>query len=494
MGKSGPSLSRQSIAVFIGQVLGFAINFLTPILLVRIISKTDYGVLQQFLLMGNTMLPILGLGLASSLYYFFPINKGEQRKSFVFNTYLQMATSGFIFVVGFYFLGKYLLDGLGMETLGQAGNILSFYIMFLLSGTLIDFLFILEQKVHLTMSFNPVDKLFRLILLVGTALWQETVQACMWGLMIYAGLRFAFISFYVIRNYYSKANFSLMVPNMKTQLAYSLPFAAGIIFTTVSQRIDKLLVNRYITAEEFAIYSLAFFSIPLVDQAFTSINNVVTPKIAELLEQNKTEETVSLYRQVVGKTSSIAFPSIIYFTVMAPELLTFLFTEEYVSATPFYRIYLLMFIFTMTSYGIVLRAAGKTKWIMVSNFIGMAVTAGLGFIIIPKYALWGAIVTAICGIALPIIIQLHFERRVLNVNLSGHMPWAEIFKGILASAICIVPVVLIRMVEMPPFISLAITASIFFPLIGLLEWKLGIFAFEKQVQSLVGKYFPGKQS
>ncbi|MFT4680872.1 MAG: O-antigen/teichoic acid export membrane protein [Granulosicoccus sp.] len=494
MSKSSPSLSRQSIAVFIGQVSGFAINFLTPILLVRIISKTDYGVLQQFLLMGNTMLPILGLGLASSLYYFFPINQGEQRKSFVFNTYLKMAASGFIFVVGFYFLGKYILGGLGMETLGQAGNILSFYIMFLLSGTLIDFLFILEQKVQMTMGFNPIDKFFRLILLVGTALWHETVQACMWGLMIYAGLRFVFISYYVIKNYYNSANWKLVVPNMRTQLAYSLPFAAGIIFTTVSQRIDKLLVNRYITPEEFAIYSLAFFSIPLVDQAFASINNVVTPKIANLLKEGNKEDTLKLYRQVVGKTSSIAFPAIIYFTVMAPELLAFLFTEEYVSATPFYRIYLLLFILTMTSYGIVLRAAGKTKWIMLSNFIGMAITAGLGLVIIPKYALWGAIVTAICGSAVPILLQLHFERKVLKVPLSKHMPWGEILKGLLASLTCIIPVLLIRTLNLPPFISLAITATIFFPIIGLVEWKLGIFAFEKQLESLLRKYLPGRKT
>jgi O-antigen/teichoic acid export membrane protein len=280
---------------------------------------------------------------------------------------------------------------------------------------------------------------------------------------------------------------------MKTQLAYSLPFAAGIIFTTISQRIDKLLVNRYITPDEFAVYSLAFFSIPMVNQAFVSINNVVTPKIASLLKENKKEDTLKLYRQVVGKTSSIAFPAIIYFTVMAPELLTFLFTEEYAMASPFYRIYLLMFVFTMTSYGIVLRAAGKTKWIMISNFLGMVTTAVLGFIIIPRYALWGAIVTAICGSAIPIILQLHFERRFLNISLSNHMPWGEILKGLLASLLCIIPVLFIRTINLPPFISLAITTIIYFPLIALLEWNLGIFAFEKQVSPLLRKHLPGRK-
>lgn len=493
MSASSPSLSTQSIAVFVGQVSGFAINFLTPILLVRLLTKADYGVLQQFILMGNTMLPILGLGLASSLYYFFPITRNEERSSYVFNTYLQMAASGFIFVVGFYFLGTFLLDGLGMEILGSAGNVLSFYIMFLLSGTLIDFLFVLEQKVKMTMSFNPIDKFFRLILLVGTALWHGTVEACMWGLMVYAGLRFLFISYYVFNNYYANHVWNLVLPNMKTQLAYALPFAAGIIFTTVSQRIDKLLVNRYITPEEFAIYSLAFFSIPLVDQAFSSINNVVTPKIANLLKEGKTQDTVKLYRQVVEKTSSIAFPSIIYFTVMAPEMITFLFTASYVDATPFYRIYLLLFLFTMTSYGIVLRAAGKTKLIMLSNGIGMVVTAVVGIIIIPKFALWGAIFTAICGSAVPIVLQLYFERKVLHVSLAQHMPWTDIFKGLITAVVCIIPVLLIRMTNLPAFFSLAITAAVFFPLVAIVEWKVGIFAFEKQVIALKKNYYNNRK-
>ncbi|MDB4655337.1 oligosaccharide flippase family protein [Flavobacteriales bacterium] len=485
MSSNSPSLSTQSIAVFVGQVSGFAVNFLTPVLLVRLISKADYGVLQQFVLLGNTMLPILGLGLASSLYYFFPTSSGSQRSSYVFNTWLQMVISGSFFVLVFAFLGREILELLGMEMLGDAGNIVAVYVLFLLSGTAIDFLFILEQRVKMSMIFNPMDKLLRLILLVSAALFYGSVYYCMLALAVYAFFRFAFITYYVFANYYSSSVWKSFSVNAQSQLTYSLPFAAGIIFTTLSQRIDKLLVNRYISEAEFASYSLAFFSIPLVSQAFTSINNVVIPQITRFMANNEIKNAHNLYLQVVSKTTSLAFPAITFFTLMAPELITMLFTSAYADATPYYRIYLVMFLFTMTSYGIGLRAAKKTKLIMLSNFVGMSMTLAIGMYLIPKYALVGAIITALVGIAAPVLIQLHFERRLYQASFSSFLPWRMIAISFVVSAIATIPILALKYLQLPNIVALVIAGLIYFPLVILVERRLGIFAFENQLQKAV---------
>jgi O-antigen/teichoic acid export membrane protein len=485
MSSKSPSLSTQSIAVFIGQVSGFAVNFLTPVLLVRLISKSDYGVLQQFVLMGNTLLPILGLGLASSLYYFFPVKTGSQRNSFVFNTWLQMAVSGLMFLLVFSYLGKEILELLGMEVLSSAGRLVAIYIMFLLSGTFIDFLFVLEQRVRMSMVFNPIDKTFRLLLVTGAAFFTQDVLSCLLALLIYAGLRFAFISYYVLTRYYEPSVWGSMFGNVKSQLAYSLPFAAGIIFTTLSQRVDKLLVNRYITEEEFASYSLAFFSIPLISQAFTSINNVVTPQITKFMANDQIRQAHDLYTQVVSKTSSLAFPAIVFFTIMAPELITFLFTASYLDATPYYRAYLLMFLFTMTSYGIGLRAAKKTKLIMLSNFIGMSITVGVGLMIIPVYRLNGAIFTALLGIGIPVLTQLFFEKSLYRSTFRTFLPWREILISLSVSLIACVPLLGIKYFDLPDLVALAIAGLVYFPIILVLERRFGIFAFESQLNKLI---------
>lgn len=485
MSSKSPSLSTQSIAVFIGQVSGFAVNFLTPVLLVRLISKSDYGVLQQFVLMGNTLLPILGLGLASSLYYFFPVNIGTQRSSFVFNTWLQMAASGMVFLLIFSYLGREILEILGMEVLSSAGRLVALYVMFLLSGTLIDFLFVLEQRVRMSMVFNPIDKTVRLLLIVGAAFFTEDVMTCLMALLVYAGLRFLFISYYVLSRYYEASVWDSMLGNVKSQLAYSLPFAAGIIFTTLSQRVDKLLVNRYITEEEFASYSLAFFSIPLISQAFTSINNVVTPQITKFMANDQIREAHHLYTQVVSKTSSLAFPAIVFFTIMAPELISFLFTESYLDATPYYRAYLLMFMFTMTSYGIGLRAAKKTNLIMLSNFIGMIITVGVGLIAIPEYRLKGAILTALLGIGIPVLTQLFFEKNLYQTTVATFLPWKAILISCIVSLAASIPLLGVKYVDLSSFVALAVGGLVYFPVILILEKRFGIFAFESQLNKLV---------
>lgn len=485
MSSKSPSLSTQSIAVFVGQVSGFAVNFLTPVLLVRLISKADYGILQQFVLMGNTMLPILGLGLASSLYYFYPIKTGKERSSYVFNTWLQMALSGVLFLVGFVFFGRDILDLLGMEVLSDAGNIVALYILFLLSGTLIDFLFVLEQRVKMSMIFNPIDKTMRLALVAGAAYFFGSVYYCLLAFLVYAGLRFGFISYYVLSRYYSKDVWQSISANVKSQLAYSLPFAAGIIFTTLSQRIDKLIVNRYVSEEDFAIYSLAFFSIPLVSQAFTSINNVVTPEITKFINGHQVRHAHQLYLKVVGKTSSIGFPAICFFTLMAPELITFLFTANYIDATPYYRAYLLSFLFTMTSYGIGLRAAKRTNLIMFANFVGFLVTVGVGIVVIPFFGLNGAILTALFGIGVPVVLQLMFERKLFETPIMEFLPWETIFVSLAVSLVASLPVLVIKQWQLPELIALILSGFVFATIVFVLERRFRIFAFEKQFQNLM---------
>lgn len=485
MSSNSPSLSTQSIAVFVGQVSGFAVNFLTPVLLVRLISKADYGILQQFVLLGNTMLPILGLGLASSLYYFFPISLGSQRSSYVFNTWLQMAISGGVFLFVFGFFGRQILEVLGMELLSDAGNLVAVYILFLLSGTLIDFLFILEKRVKMSMSFNPIDKLFRLFLLVGAALFYGTVFPCMIALVVYALLRFGFITYYVLSNYYHPGVWKTMSTNIRSQLAYSLPFAAGIIFTTLSQRVDKLMVNRYISEEEFASYSLAFFSIPLVTQAFTSINNVVVPNISSLFEKGEKTEVAKLYYKVVKKTSSLAIPAVLFFAVMAPELIAFLFTSEYSDATPYYRIYLATLLFTMLSYGIVLRASGNTKIIMASNFLGMIITVALGFTLIPKLGLDGAILTAVTGIAVPALLQVFWTMRILQVDLSRMIPFKSMLQVLGISLLGFLLFLPAKLYLSNPLISLIFTAPIYVLVVWYLEVRFNVFPFIDQQKKIL---------
>ena len=66
------SLSKQSLSLLIGNILGLIAQIATSGILVRLISKSDFGLYQQFILITSTLIPILRMGLDSSLFYFIP--------------------------------------------------------------------------------------------------------------------------------------------------------------------------------------------------------------------------------------------------------------------------------------------------------------------------------------------------------------------------------------------------------------------------------------
>ncbi|MBP9150864.1 MAG: oligosaccharide flippase family protein [Flavobacteriales bacterium] len=482
-----PSLTKQGTAVFIGQFIGFVINFCTPIIVVRLISVSDYGVLQQFLLLGNTLIPILMFGLGASLYYFYPVNVDKMLDSYVLNTYLLTALSGLLFVLASLFFGDSILEWFGMQALIEHNLLIAFYILFLLVGGLMEILTVLEKRLRLTMIFNPIDKVVRMTLLVSAAFLDQSVSSCLMALLVYSGVRFVLVTGYIFSRYRNRVTLRDSLMNMKTQLIYSTPFAIAIVCTTLSERFDKFVVNKYIDSAEFAVYSLAFYSIPVLGQAFNSINNVVIPKMSSLLEENRLDEVLELFKKVVLKTSSLALPAITFFMIMAPEIIVFLFTDKYENAVPYYRFFMLTILIVMTGFGNVLRAAKKTRQIMVASFIGMLVTVAFGSLIIPRMGMNGAIITSVIGVTLPGVLQLYLVAKCLNSSLAEFLPWKSIGLAFVASLIPTLLIIPFKIFDLPLFLTLSISAALYFPMAVILEYWFKIFAFQENVSKIFSR-------
>src|SRR5690606_12640568 len=130
----------------------------------------------------------------------------------------------------------------------------------------------------------------------------------------------------------------------------------------------------YVSPSEFGIYSIAFLNIPILGYLFRSVNNAAMPIITKLYSEKKFDEVERLWVSIIKKNSSVAIPIVVYFFLMAPEIVGFFFTESFLDAVLYYRIYLLVFILSMTSYGMILRASGLTRLVLISNLIGLIIT------------------------------------------------------------------------------------------------------------------------
>ena len=161
--KSGEaSLKKQSISLFFGRTTSFIIQILSSVILVRLISQSDYGMYQQFLLLGNTFVPILGMGLTSSLYYFYPISNSEDKDKLIQQTISNLFFIGVLFIFFFYFLNTPKLEWLNLSKLSPYKLSISIYIFFLLTSSLVDAIFTLEKAVSYNKYYYPIESISRL--------------------------------------------------------------------------------------------------------------------------------------------------------------------------------------------------------------------------------------------------------------------------------------------------------------------------------------------
>jgi O-antigen/teichoic acid export membrane protein len=268
---------------------------------------------------------------------------------------------------------------------------------------------------------------------------------------------------------------------IKRQLVYSLPFGLALILNQISVKFDKFFINQYITAEEFAVYSMAFLGIPVLKQFFQSIHNVVVPEISKLISEGDMGQATLLWQKTVDKTSSVTIPLVFLFFILADELITILYTDGYIEAANYYRVFLFIFLISMFSHELILRGSNKTRFILYSNMIGAVITIGIAFLIIPKFGLYGAVYTALAGSVSPMIISLIVEKKIMNLSLKNWINWKRLFYNF---GICIsiaLPLYLFKDIISNIFIRGILVGLIYGLFVVSLQLHFDLFLFKDQV-------------
>ncbi|MFC1566197.1 lipopolysaccharide biosynthesis protein, partial [Candidatus Neomarinimicrobiota bacterium] len=380
------SLRNQGASLFFGKTSAFFIQMLTTLIVVRLVSKAEYGLYQQFLLISGTLVTILGLGLNRSLYYFYPVGTKAERRQLIKQTFVMEVLIGLTFLILFIGFGLPRLQWFNLENLSIYRWHIGIYIFLVITGSFIETLFTIEKNIKFNRFFHPLDKIVRMGLIIAFIFFLQDDIALIYALLTLAGARFIYMLVYA-REYFYNGWFSL--PLLKNQLAYALPFGASIVLRTVSVKIDKFIVNDYVSVNDFALYSVAFISIPLLSILFTSINLVVIPQIAVYCKADRLKEAASLWRKTVLKNASIAIPVVAFSLVMAEEIIEVLYTQKYLMAVSYFRILILIFLFSMFSHGFILLGLKKTRQIFWIDLVTTAITVIVGLILIRKYYLFG---------------------------------------------------------------------------------------------------------
>jgi len=448
------SLSRQAGVVILARALAFFFSFVVPVVLVRTITKESYGIYREAIFIFSTFMPILQFGLTQSLFYFYP-RRPSERGTLVTQTVLLLAALGLLFAGVLIFARGWVAAYFEQPAMADFAYWIGPYTALMVVSSTIEVLTIVEQNVALTFWVIMGSEGLRALLVVAVAVLTRDVGMMLGALTVFSAARTLYLIVHCRAERLLKLG-AMSRTFLREQLAYAVPFGLAGTVVTVLSSVDRFYVTRYFDAEQFAVYSVGCFQLPVVTIVFQSATSVILGRMAELQKEDRLAEMLALWRSAIRKMALVAIPVTVVFAVLAREFIVGLFTAEYREATPIFVAFLALIPRQAIPYGAVTRAFGLTRYIMWVCVIALIVSVALSFLLVRPLGLLGPALAVIVGTWWVAWAQVIRTRKLLAVSWRRLFPWGELGRiSVVSIGLGAVLALLRAGVSGPPIVVLA---------------------------------------
>ena len=359
--QSGSLTSRATWLIF-AKSLAFAFGFVLPLLLVRRLSQTEFGLYKQAFLVVGTASSILPLGFSMSAFYFLP-RESERKGAVVFNILL------FNFFVGGLALLALVLRPSLIETLFNSpalvphAVLLGLLILVWVMSYFLEISALANQEIGLSTVFIICAQLTKTALLLIAAISLPSVRALLCAAIIQGGLQIIALFFYLrsrFGSFWHEFDWSVM----RRQLGYALPIgSAGLLYVVLTDLHNYFVSYRFGPAA-FAVYAIGCFSLPLVGIIGESVGPVMIARVSELQKEGKPREIIQTLAGAMRKLSAIYFPLYGLLLVVGRELIAFVFTKRYLGSWPIFAINLTLLPFLILIADPIIRAHAEYRFFL----------------------------------------------------------------------------------------------------------------------------------
>lgn len=233
------------------------------------------------------------------------------------------------------------------------------------------------------------------------------------------------VTIYILNLCKSKKLFSWDL--WKFAFLFNLPLIPHYFSMYILDQSDRIMIQKMVSLEAVALYSLAYNAGAIMKIVTTSMNNALVPWIYRKLEDNDFE---SLRKRMISVYMLVGI-IVVSFSVFAPELVLFFGGEKYMES-----VYVippvsasLFFIFMYGMFGNVEIYYDANKFTMFVSLIGAGINLILNYIFIPVFGyIVAGYTTLVCYVFFSIAHFLYMNRITKkNVNKIIYKPYTIIF-------------------------------------------------------------------
>lgn len=236
--------------------------------------------------------------------------------------------------------------------------------------------------------------------------------------VIYSGVAVQsfFGLFFIIKNYV-KNKCGFKKEYWKYALSFNIPLIPHYLSGIILGQADRVMIRKMVGASEAGIYSFVYNISLAMNIITTSINNAIIPYTYEKLKKRdfKNLRIITNFILIVIAVLTLMF------SLVAPELIKILATEEYYSAMYIVPVIALssFFQFLYCLYGNIEFFFEKNKFITVASVIGAFANIVLNALLIPRFGYFAAGYTTFFCYLLFSLCHYIFSRIICKAKLDN---------------------------------------------------------------------------
>jgi O-antigen/teichoic acid export membrane protein len=419
--------------MMLARSFSFALTFAVPLLLVRRLNQTEFGLYKQIVLVVTTGVMILPLGVFMSAYYFLPRER-SRRPQVVFNILLFNLAVGLAACLPLVLRPQLLAALLNNPELVALAPLVGVALLLWINSSTLEAVAVANGELKLATLFIVADQFVKAVLLLSSAILFGTVRAVVIAMVAHGAFQCALLFGYM-RSRFGAFWRGFEFATLRAQLAYALPLGVAAVVGGLYLYLDNYFVSYRFSPAEYAIYATGCFNIPLVDLLAASVNSVMIPRVSQLQSAGARREIVVLVARMTRKLAAFTLPLYFFLLVMAREFIVTLFTTNYLASLPIFLINITLIPLGLISaaYDPVIRAYAEHRYFLlrVRVVLLIALAAALWYVT-GNYGLIGAITVMLAVNTTERFVVGWRVRRILGVA------WRDLalFKDVGKIAVC----------------------------------------------------------
>lgn len=454
------------VSFFSGKLLSFA----STVILARLLSKDDFGLVAYALTFISFLEVLTSFGIDMSLVY----HKESQSNSTA-SFWMTLGIGIFLFLITYFvapFVGSFFNDVRVIPIVRALGLTFPFQA---LGGT---HSFLLQKKLKFSLKFVPdiVRAITKALISISLAYGGFGEWSLVWGQV--GGTLLATLVLWLIFPW--RPSFQFEFSAAQSLLSYGLRAMSVDIVSIIASNIDYVYVGRYLGSEILGVYTLAF-RLPelLIGGIARVIGNVIFPIFSHIKEN--TGDLSSGFYSTTRYVSLITIPLGVGLALVARPFTVIVFTEKWIDIIP---IMAALSIFAMMNtlvynIGTLFKAIGHPQIITWLETVRL-------LLLIPVFA-WAVILVKSVILVAWLHVIVSFIVGVITIYIAvmrSDIKWSGVMKAITPAIFSVTPMpiavlLILRLtINVNPWFQL--TASV---LVGCITYLVVLRIFYKDILS-----------